>query len=83
MHCKSLLFLLAAVLTLPSYLCAQHNYFLFKYNEQYGLSNLDGANVIEGNFITHSDQIKNYALFGNKEKKEILIDLNTGKKGIL
>ncbi|TDQ77167.1 hypothetical protein [Sphingobacterium yanglingense] len=82
MHCKLFQLLLVAFLTLPNYLCAQHNYFLFKYNKQYGLSNLDGTDVIEGNFTTHSDQIKNYALFGNKEKKEILIDLKTGKKEV-
>ncbi|MFD2555672.1 hypothetical protein [Sphingobacterium tabacisoli] len=80
MHYKLFQLLLVAFLTLPNYLCAQHNYFLFKYNKQFGLTNLEGTNIIEGNFTTHNDQIKDYALFGNKEKKEFLINLKTGKK---
>lgn len=82
MYAKTRQILTVIILILPSFLFSQQKYFIYKYNANFGLTSLDGTELIEGSFISHSDQIKDYALFKNKSEKQVLVHLETGKKDI-
>ncbi|SKB53582.1 hypothetical protein SAMN05660841_01054 [Sphingobacterium nematocida] len=82
MHAKTRQILTVILFILPSFLFSQQKYFIYKYNANFGLTSLDGTELIEGSFISHSDQIKDYALFKNKSEKQVLVHLETGKKDV-
>lgn len=82
MYAKTRQILITILFTLPPLLFAQQKYFIYKYNANFGLTNLNGTEIIEGSFISHSDQIKDYALFKNKSEKQVLVHLETGKKDV-
>lgn len=67
---------------LPHTIFAQHKYFVYKYNTHFGLTNVEGTELIEGKFTSHSDKITDYALFTAEDKKQVLINLETGKKDV-
>lgn len=74
--------IIIALLAIPNALLAQQQYFVYKYNNEYGLTKLDGTTLIEGGFKSYSDQIEDYALFEDKNEKQVLIHLETGKKDV-
>lgn len=80
MYLKITKIIAIALMTIPQLLLAQQQYFVFKYNKEYGLTKLDGTTLIEDGFISHNNQVNEYALFEDRNKKQILIHLETGRK---
>lgn len=74
--------IILALFVIPNALLAQQQFFVYKYNGLYGLTKLDGTTLIEGEFKSHDNRIKDYALFEDNNKKQILIHLETGKKDV-
>ncbi|WP_177764759.1 hypothetical protein [Flavobacterium sp. I3-2] len=77
-------FLFITALLLPILTIAQQKYFPYKYNENYGLTSEDGKETIEGNFIKYNDYnyIKGQAFFKDANKKDVLINLETGERQV-
>lgn len=82
MRTKTHQILIAVIFILPHIVFAQQKYFVFKYNNNFGMTNLDGTELIEGEFISYDDQIKDYAHFENQEGKQVLIHVMTGQKEV-
>ncbi len=71
---------LTLVFLLPCLLFAQQKFFLYRYNDQYGLSDKTGTQVITGNFIRSSEDLENQILFDTKENKNVLVNLESGEQ---
>lgn len=61
---------------------AQQKYYVYQYNKTYGLTDLSGSDLIEGDFTDVEDDFtdSNFVVFENKAEKYVLINLKTGKQ---
>ncbi len=73
---------LTLVFLLPCLLFAQQKFFLYRYNDQYGLSDKTGTQVITGNFIRSNEYLDKQILFDTKDNKNVLVNLETGEQKI-
>mgnify|MGYP003574967602 CR=1 FL=1 len=71
---------LTLVFLLPCLLFAQQKFFLYRYNDQYGLSDITGKQVITGNFIRSDEYLDKHILFDTKEQKNVLVNIETGEQ---
>lgn len=73
---------LTLVFLLPCLLYSQQKFFLYRYNDQYGLSDKTGTQVITGNFIRSNEYLDKQILFDTKDNKNVLVNLETGEQKI-